>query len=422
MNNCRGRVVVVGQGYVGLPLSIAAVSAGYTVFGVELDEVRLKQLSQSESYVEDISNTQVRAAFESGRYTVCESPVTAEDFAVAVITVPTPERDGRPDLSYVIAAAESLGPLLRPGTTVILESTTYPGTTEEVLAPLLRKLSGLEPGVDFALGYSPERIDPGNPEWNLRSTPKIVSGVNEFSLQRVRAFYDSILDRSVPVAGTREAELAKLLENTFRYVNIALVNELAVYAADEGIDIWETIDAAATKPFGFMRFVPGPGVGGHCIPVDPAYLSWRFQERLGRPFEAFSFANNINRRMSGYVAERLRRGLSQRGKTLHGSRVLLLGLAYKANIGDIRETPAREICHSLRSAGADVRAADPHVLESPDDLLVPVVPLTAGELRAADAVLLLAAHDDFDYDLVRQHASYVLDTRNRLVGPAVEKL
>ena len=405
-----------------MPLSMAAVAAGHTVFGVELNEARLKQLSRSESYVEDITNAQIRAAFESGRYTVCDSAAAAGDFDVAVITVPTPERDGRPDLSHVIAATRSLGPLLRPGTTVVLESTTYPGTTEEVLAPLLRELSGLEPGVDFALGYSPERIDPGNPQWNLRSTPKIVSGINDFSLRRVRAFYDSILDRSVPVGGTREAELAKLLENTFRYVNIALVNELAMYAADEGIDIWETIEAAATKPFGFMRFLPGPGVGGHCIPVDPAYLSWRFNNRLGRPFQAFDFAHGVNRKMPEYVVERLRHGLSTRAKALRGSRVLVLGLAYKANIGDVRETPARTICHALRAAGADVRATDPHVRDAPDDLFADVVALTADEVRAADAVVLLTAHDDIDYDLVHEHASYVLDTRNRLVGPAVEKL
>jgi UDP-N-acetyl-D-glucosamine dehydrogenase len=422
MQNSWKSVVVVGQGYVGLPLSMAAVDAGHTVFGVEPDEGRLKQLSRSESYVEDVSSARLRAAFDTGRYAVGSAPAAAGTFDVAVITVPTPQRAGRPDLSYVIAAGESLGPLLRPGVTVILESTTYPGTTEEVLAPLLAERSGLEPGVDFALGYSPERIDPGNERWNLRTTPKIVSGMNGHSLSRVREFYDTFLERSVPVGGTREAELAKLLENTFRYVNIALVNELAVYAAQEGIDIWETIDAAATKPFGFMRFSPGPGVGGHCIPVDPAYLAWRFQDRLGRPFLAFDFADGINRAMPEYVIDRLEQGLSRRGKTLRGSRVLVLGLAYKANVGDVRETPARAICQRLLAAGADVRATDPHVPDTPADLPVALVPLTADELGAADAVVLLTAHEDVNYDLLHKHAPYVLDTRNRLASPVAEKL
>lgn len=422
MQHSRKSVVVVGQGYVGLPLSMAAVDAGHTVFGVEPDEERLKQLSRSESYVEDIPDALVRAAFDTGRFAVGSAPAAAGGFDVAVIAVPTPQREGRPDLSYIIAAGESLGPLLRPGATVILESTTYPGTTEEVLAPLLAERSGLEPGVDFALGYSPERIDPGNARWNLRTTPKIVSGMNRFSLLRVREFYDTFLEHSVPVGGTREAELAKLLENTFRYVNIALVNELAVYAAQEGIDIWETIDAAATKPFGFMRFLPGPGVGGHCIPVDPAYLAWRFRDRLGRPFHAFDFADSINRAMPEYVIARLEQGLSRRGKALRGSRVLVLGLAYKANIGDVRETPARAICQSLLAAGAEVRATDPHLPDLPDDLPVALVPLTADELGKADAVVLLTAHDGVNYDLIRQHAPYVLDTRNRMASPAVEKL
>jgi UDP-N-acetyl-D-glucosamine dehydrogenase len=253
------RVLVVGQGYVGLPLAMRAVDVGHTVVGYDTNDSRVKRLCAGESYVEDVSAATLAAALESGRYTASDEAKACAGFDVAVITVSTPLRDGNPDLSYIEASATTLARYLRPGVTVILESTTYPGTTEEIVGPILEAGSGLSVGVDFHLGYSPERIDPGNPTFTLVNTPKVVSGVDDASLAAVQSFYDSIVERTVPVSGTREAELTKLLENTFRHVNIALVNELAMFAADLGIDVWESIDAASTKPFGYMRFTPGPG-------------------------------------------------------------------------------------------------------------------------------------------------------------------
>ena len=307
-----GRVVVVGQGYVGLPLAMRACEVGYDVVGFDVDRAAVELLARGESYVGDISVDRLEAALAGGRYRPTADPALLADFDIAVITVPTPLRDGDPDLSYIEEAARLLGAHLRPGACVILESTTYPGTTDELVAPLLQAGSGLEPGVDFHLGYSPERINPGDPHATLEGTPKVVSGIDAASLERVQAFYDDIVERTVPVSGTREAELTKLLENTFRHVNVALVNELAMFASDLGIDVWEAIDAADTKPFGFMRFEPGPGVGGHCLPIDPSYLAWKVQDELGAPFRFVELANEVNDFMPEYVVRRLGAGLHER--------------------------------------------------------------------------------------------------------------
>ena len=265
-------LVVVGQGYVGLPLAMRAVEVGWSVVGYDVDTARVKLLEAGESPVEDVADEQLRAALDAGRYLPTSDPARLDGFDVAVISVPTPLAEGSPDLSYIEAAASVLAPALRPGATVVLESTTYPGTTEELAQPVLEDGSGLVAGSDFHLGYSPERIDPGNPEFRFENTPKVVSGIDADSLAAVTAFYDELVIETVPVSSPREAELTKLLENTFRHVNIALVNELAMYAHDLGIDVWEAIDAASTKPFGYLRFTPGPGVGGHCLPIDPSYL------------------------------------------------------------------------------------------------------------------------------------------------------
>ncbi|MFI5496976.1 nucleotide sugar dehydrogenase [Actinoplanes sp. NPDC051859] len=415
------RVVIAGQGYVGLPLAVRAAEAGHQVVGYDVDTVRVGRLARGESYVEDIPAERLRAVLAAGTFRPSTDPADCAEYDIALITVPTPLRDGAPDLSYVEASAELLGEHLRPGAIVVLESTTYPGTTEEVVGPILEKASGLTAGTDFALGFSPERIDPGNPVWNVVNTPKIVSGVDETSLQRIKDFYDTVVDTTVPVSSTREAELAKLIENTFRHVNIALVNEIAMIAADLGIDVWQAIDAASTKPFGFMRFTPGPGVGGHCLPVDPSYLSWRVQRALGHSFRFVDLANDINNHMPDYVVRRLGAALNRRRLAVSGSRILLLGLAYKKNTGDARESPAVRVVQLLRQLGAEVRVADPHVVEAvhgaPD---LTMVALTAEELRSADAVVLLADHDEFDYDLIAAEATCVLDTRRRLHGPAVE--
>ena len=415
------RVVIAGQGYVGLPLAIRAAERGHEVIGYEVDPNRAALLALGTSYVEDVSSERIQAVLATGAYRPTTSPGDCADYDIALITVPTPLRDGVPDLSYVEASSEMLARYLRPGATVVLESTTYPGTTQEVVAPILEKGSGLAAGIDFHLGFSPERIDPGNATWNFVNTPKIVSGVNESSLTTIRAFYDTIVDTTVPVSSPREAELAKLIENTFRHVNIALINEVAVLAHDLGVDVWQAIDAAATKPFGFMRFTPGPGVGGHCLPIDPSYLSWRVQRTLGQNFRFVELANDINNHMPDYVVRRLIEALNHRQRSVSGTRILLLGLAYKKNTGDARESPALRVAQMLRQMGAKVRMADPHVVEpvhGAADLVR--VELTEEEVVAADAVVLLADHDEFDYDLVCRHARYVLDTRRRLHGPNVE--
>ncbi len=415
-------MLVVGQGYVGLPLAMRAVDVGHAVVGYDTNDSRVKRLCAGESYVEDVSAATLAAALESGRYTASDEAKACAGFDVAVITVSTPLRDGNPDLSYIEASATTLARYLRPGVTVILESTTYPGTTEEIVGPILEAGSGLSVGVDFHLGYSPERIDPGNPTWTLINTPKVVSGVDDASLAAVQAFYDSIVERTVPVSGTREAELTKLLENTFRHVNIALVNELAMFAADLGIDVWESIDAASTKPFGYMRFTPGPGVGGHCLPVDPSYLSWRVKRSLGQSFRFVELANEVNEHMPDYVVRRLVYALNKQRKAINGSSVLLLGLAYKKNTGDARESAAIAVADRLLALGASVRAADPHVLAEQVDSRIQMVTLDRDEVAQADAVVLLIDHDAFDLDIVETTARYALDTRNRLRSGNVERL
>ncbi|MFI7292222.1 nucleotide sugar dehydrogenase [Streptomyces anulatus] len=423
----HGRAVIVGQGYVGLSLAVRAAESGYQVVGYDVDKERVSRLATGDSYVEDVSRAQLLPLLASGAYRPSRDPADCEGFDVAVITVPTPLRDGLPDLSHIVDSARTLGGYLRPGTTVVLESTTYPGTTEDLVAPLLQQASGLLAGRDFQLGYSPERIDPGNTRWRLDNTPKLVSGVNATSLERVTEFYGSIVDTTVQVSSCRTAEMAKLLENTFRHVNIALVNELATFSHDLDVDVWEAIDAAATKPHGFLRFHPGPGVGGHCLPVDPSYLSWWAERTAGRTFRFVELANDVNGHMPDYVVRRLTDGLRQRGKKVEGSRVLLLGLAYKANTSDVRETPAVRITELLLALGADVSAADPHVARSvpPASGALDGVPrVTAGEqeLSAADAVVLLADHDAFDYGLIARCSTYVLDCRRRLGGDNIDVL
>lgn len=418
------RVVVVGQGYVGLPLAIRASEVGHEVIGYDVDTRRIKSLAAGESFVEDVSSERVRAALDNGSYRPSESARDCGGFDVAVVTVPTPLHEGTPDLRYIKESAVTLARYLRPGATVVLESTTYPGTTQDLFGPLLEEGSGLTAGRDFRLGYSPERIDPGNAVWGFKETPKVVSGVDEASLRAVEDFYGQLVDTTVPVGSPKEAELAKLLENTFRHVNIALINEIAMFAHHLGIDVWQAIDAASSKPFGFMKFTPGPGVGGHCLPIDPSYLSWRVQRELGQSFRFVELANDVNNHMPDYVTRRITDLFNARRRSVNGSRVLLLGLAYKKNTGDARESPALRISQLLLDMGAQVRAADPHVVESlpVDSRLVRVDPVRE-ELEAADVVVLLTDHDSFDYELVAEHAPFVLDCRRRLPsGPTIEVL
>lgn len=417
------RVVVVGQGYVGLPLSVRAAQVGHQVVAYDIDETRIKRLVTGESYIEDISEEDLAAILEDGSFHPSSEARSCAGFDVAIIAVPTPLSEGVPDLRYIEQSAETIARYLRPGATVVVESTTYPGTTQELVAPILEDGSGLFAGEDFHLGYSPERIDPGNTTWTLVNTPKVVSGVNGSSLASVKKFYDTIVDTTIPVASPREAELAKLLENTFRHVNIALVNEIAMFAHELGIDVWDAIDAASTKPFGFMRFTPGPGVGGHCLPIDPSYLSWCVERSLGHTFRFVELANDINEHMPDHVVRRIGLGLNARRQSVNGSRILLLGLSYKKNTGDARESPSVRIAQLLASMGAEVLGADPHVVEAmPIDSLVRRVDVTPEVLAAADAVVLLTDHDAFDVDEIVSHAKLILDCRHRVKGSHVQYL
>ncbi|MER5180552.1 nucleotide sugar dehydrogenase [Streptomyces sp. NPDC002896] len=418
------RVVVLGQGYVGLPLAMEAVAAGHQVIGLEPDDRRRLRLDASDSYVEDVPSERIRAALDSGRYSTAASMGQARAFDVAVITVPTPLKDRTPDLSYVKRAAHMLGPWITRGAVVVLESTTYPGTTEDVLVPILERRSGLVAGTDFHVGFSPERIDPGNATWHFRNTPKVVSGLTPACLEKVRAFYDLIVDRTIPAKGLREAELAKVLENTFRHVNIAMLNELAKFTHLLGVDVWDAIDLASTKPFGYMPFRPGPGVGGHCLPIDPVYLSWQVKQELGENFRFIELANEVNEQQPAYVVQRLQDGLNARGKALKGAPVTVLGLTYKAGTSDVRESPAERVVHLLRAKGADLLVVDPHVSEwhsLPDVRLVKK--LAPAMVTAADAVIVLTDHPEFDMQMVREHAAYVFDTRRSVpAGANVELL
>ena len=329
--------------------------------------------------------------------------------------------DRLPDLSFVESATYALGGALRAGATVILESTTYPGTTEELLVPILERVSGLRAGADFHVGYSPERIDPGNSQWGFVQTPKVVSGIDVDSLATIKGFYDGLVDTTVAVSSPKEAELTKLLENTFRHVNIALVNELAIFAHQLGVNVWEAIDAASTKPFGFMKFTPGAGVGGHCLPVDPSYLSWQVRRQLGHSFRFVELANDVNDHMPDYVLRRVSRILNRSAKPLNGSRILLLGLSYKPNTGDIRESPALRLIDLLEEEGAHVAAIDEHVEKHRWPTSVTRLH-HLDRLDEFDVAVLLTDHSDLSLDKISTSTLAVLDTKNRLIGDNVERL
>jgi UDP-N-acetyl-D-glucosamine dehydrogenase len=399
-----------------------AVEVGHRVVGFETDVTRVERLANAESYVEDVPSEQLATALATGRYHATCDEAACEGFEVAVITVPTPLKEGTPDLSFIEEAGAMLGRHLQPGATVVLESTTYPGTTAELLVPILERESGLTAGETFHVGYSPERIDPGNRAWNLTTIPKVVSGINEASLASVRSFYGALVQNLVTVSRTEEAELVKLIENTFRHVNIALVNELAMFAAELGIDISESLAAADTKPFGFMRFNPGPGVGGHCLPVDPSYLSWRVKRRVGEPFRFVELANDINDHMPNYVVRRITASLNRRKRAVNGTRILLLGLSFKPNTGDVRESPALVVAERLLDLGAEISAAEPYIERNQVDGRIRLTELDEEAVAAADLVVVLTDHDCFDWDLLQQGSTCIFDTRHRLIGPLVEHL
>ena len=405
-------VCVIGQGYVGLSVAAGAAEAGMTAYGVDRDSDRIARLQDGRNVVPGVDDALFATAVATGRLHFGEDLAVAADADVVLICVPTPVVDHRPDMSFIEGAGRALAPHLRAGSLVVLESTTYPGTTEQVLQPLL-EASGLRAGEDFLLAYSPERIDPGNPKYGLRNTPRVVGGLGSEATEAAAAFYAQIVDDVVALSSPRAAELAKLLENTFRMVNIALVNELAQVCAEQGIDTWEVIKGAASKPFGFMPFYPGPGVGGHCIPLDPTYLAWQSRRDAGRPFHLVETAQDINAQMPVYVARRVIEALNDAGRSVRGAKVLALGVTYKADVGDVRESAAVHVMAQLLRKGADVSFADPFV-DTVDEHGVRLTGVTLDEqaVAEADVVVLLTPHSSFDLDWVVEHARLVFDARN----------
>lgn len=395
-----------------------------TVTGVDLDKRRVDALNSGTSPVGDVTDAQLAEVVAARRYRASTEFDAVAGADVVVLCVPTPYHESGPDLSYIEAAAAGVAPYLTRGVLVILESTTYPGTTEELLRPALESGSGFSAGKDFHLVFSPERIDPGNSRYGLHNTPKIVGGITAEGTERASAFYGAFVETVVPVTNPKTAEMAKLLENTFRHINIALVNELAILSQDLGVDIWEVIDAAGSKPFGFMPFYPGPGVGGHCIPVDPLYLSWRVRQ-FGGAAKFIELARDVNAAMPTYCVTRVQDLLNERGKALKGARVLVLGVAYKPDISDMRESPAVPFIDGLLAKGALVDYHDPHVPTlSTTGVTLDSVPLNAARLAAADLVVLLTPHAEIDFELVADNAAIVFDTRNVLHGdrPNVTRL
>jgi len=408
------RIAVIGQGYVGLPLAVAFAQVGFPVTGVEVDLDRVETLNRGVSHIRDVESDTLKELVTAGRYRATSAMEDLAESEAIIICVPTPLRKSKePDISFVLAAAAGVKKYLRPGQLVILESTTYPGTTEELLLQMFTE-GGLRVGKDFFLAFSPERIDPGNPHFRVRDIPKIVGGVTPACSELATLLYGQIVNKAMPVSSPTVAELAKLYENTFRSVNIALANEFALMCAHLGVSVWEVIDAAATKPFGFMPFSPGPGIGGHCIPIDPLYLAWKLRMN-GYEARFIALADEVNRSMPGHVVNLVVDGLNRRGKCLKGAQILVLGVAYKRGVADLRESPALDVIALLRHKGAQVRYADPFVpVLAHEGLAAERVELEAEVVRQSDAVLILTDHQEFDYQLVVQEADLVVDTRNAL--------
>lgn len=413
---------VLGLGYVGLPLAVEAADAGYNVLGFDLSTRVVEGIEAGQSHVQDVPQERLAALVAEGRVRATADMGRLGECDVISICVPTPlNKIKDPDLSYVASATEAIAATLRPGQLIILESTTFPGTTREVVLPILEQ-SGLKVGEDFFLCYSPERVDPGNPIWHTRNTPKVIGGVTPACLASGVAAYESIFDALVPVESAEAAELTKVYENTFRMINIGLANEMAQACDRLGVDVWQVIEAAATKPFGFMKFTPGPGLGGHCIPLDPHYLSWKMRT-LSFKTRMIELASEINAEMPSFVVQKVGDALNEQRKAVNGSRVLILGVAYKKDIDDLRESPALEIIEQLQQRGADVLYHDPYCLEIADDGHTPIqgLPLHSVELSDAllhvvDCVVVITDHSDVDYARVRQHASLIVDTRGVMRG------
>jgi UDP-N-acetyl-D-glucosamine dehydrogenase len=405
---------VVGLGYVGLPLAMELVRAGYRVLGVDINSRVVDSLNAGRSHIQDVPAATVTDAVQAKKFSATADLTRLKEPDVISISVPTPlSKTKDPDVSYVLAATESVQRTLRRGQLVVLESTTYPGTTRELMLPALES-TGLKVGEDFFLAFSPERVDPGNERFNTRNTPKVVGGVTPACLKVAMALYQPAIDRLVPVSSPEAAELVKILENTFRSVNIGLVNEMAIVCDKLGVDVWEVIEAAATKPFGFMKFTPGPGVGGHCIPLDPHYLAWKMRT-LNYKTRFIELAGELNAEMPEFWVRKVVEALNEQSKAVRGSRVLLVGVAYKKNIDDIRESPALDIIRLLHQRGAVISYHDPYVPTlKEDDIALASVPLTVETVQQSDCVIVVTDHATVDYKLIARHARAAVDTRHVL--------
>ena len=410
----KATVAIIGLGYVGLPLAVEFAKGGFKVIGYDVSERVCRSLMEGRSHIQDVSNADVAKLVRQGLFEATTDESRLKEADAVSIAVPTPLVKTRdPDMSYVIAAAEAVSRTAHKGLLVVLESTTYPGTTREVLLPILTKL-GLTVGEDVFLAFSPERVDPGNPKYHTKNTPKVVGGITPACTEIATALYAAVIDTVVPVTTTEAAELVKLLENTFRSVNIGLVNEMAIVCDKLGVDVWEVIDAAATKPFGFMKFTPGPGIGGHCIPLDPHYLAWKMRT-LNYKTRFIDLASEINSQMPAYVVAKVAQALNEERKPVNGSRVLVVGVAYKPDIDDIRESPALDVMRLLEADGAEVVFHDPFIPSYREDgHSRSGVELTAAELERADAVVIVTNHRAIDYQMLMDHASLVVDSRNAM--------
>jgi UDP-N-acetyl-D-glucosamine dehydrogenase len=426
----KARIAILGLGYVGLPLAVVFGEAGFNVTGIDPDTRKVDSLNKGVSYIPDIKTETVAALVKSGKLSATNDFSVLKEMDAVSICVPTPLRKtGDPDMSYILSATEELAKYIHKDMVIVLESTTYPGTTREVLLPLLTEQSGLKVGENVFVAFSPERVDPGREDWTTINTPKVIGGITEACSEVAQAWYCGAIETIFPVSSAEAAEMAKLLENTFRMINIGMVNELAIMCERLGVDVWEVIEAAASKPFGFMKFTPGPGLGGHCIPIDPLYLSWKMKA-LNYNARFIDLASEINTNMPRYVVSRVLEAMNDRSKTLKGSKVLVLGAAYKPDINDVRESPTLDVIGLLQNKGAQVEYHDPyipHIHHEYDGWEMDSVQDMMQAVRESDAVVIVTNHTEYDYKAILDAASFVFDARNALgklakENPKVERL
>jgi UDP-N-acetyl-D-glucosamine dehydrogenase len=422
------RVAVLGLGYVGLPLATVFAESGFEVTGIDVDSSKVDAVNAGKNYIQDVDDKQFEALVKTGKLKATTDYSTLGEVDAVSICVPTPLRKtGDPDLSYILSAAEDLARHLHPGMVIVLESTTYPGTTREMVLPTLTEATGLKVGKDFFLAFSPERVDPGRTDWTTKNMPKVIGGLTAACGEVASLWYSQALDAIVTVSAAEVAEMAKLLENTFRMVNVGLVNEMAIMCDRLGIDVWEVIDAAATKPFGFMKFTPGPGLGGHCIPIDPLYLSWKLKS-LNYTARFIELASEINTGMPRYVVEKVQDKLNDAGKSLNGSKILVVGAAYKPDVDDLRESPALDVIGLLRQKKSEVSYHDPYIPHiEHEDWGLDSVPDLSKAVKSADCVVIITNHTEYDYTAILEQAQLIVDTRNALGtasqgNPKVERL